>query len=202
MEQTSIASASWPAGLCACHQRLAPRGFTLSELLVVVGIVAILSTLAAPSFVPLIERFRVRQAAEALKSTLYFARSEAIKHGGNVFVQKFSSRDCSASGNGSWNCGWVVCHDVHGDGTCGDIASSSNTEVLQRFDTPANIQVCNTSSSGTIPFNRWGLINGTAPGFNLYPSGKSETAPAALYLSMSSAGRINVVHKEDTPCKK
>ena len=40
-------------------------GFTAIELLVVVAIVAILTALAAPSFTPLIERWRVRQARES-----------------------------------------------------------------------------------------------------------------------------------------
>jgi type IV fimbrial biogenesis protein FimT len=206
MEHASVVFAAWPVGLRACHQRLTPRGFTLVELLVVFGVVALLAAWAVPNFTPLIERLRVRQTAEALKSTLYLARSEAIKRGGNVFVQKFgsnASNRCSANGNGIWDCGWVVCHDANGDGSCGDITSSTNTEVLQRFDTPVNVQVCNTASSGSIAFNRWGLLaTAVAPGFNLFAKGKSETTPAALYLSMSTGGRINVTHKEDAPCKK
>ena len=49
-------------------------GFTAIELMVVVSIVAILAALAGPSFAPLIERWRVRDAAEGLTSTLYYAR--------------------------------------------------------------------------------------------------------------------------------
>ena len=62
------------------------RGFTAIELMVTIGIAAILAALAAPSFTGLMERWRVRQAAEGLQSTLYYARSEAIKRGGNVVM--------------------------------------------------------------------------------------------------------------------
>ena len=50
-------------------------GFTAIELMVVVSIIAILTALAAPSFTPLIENWRVREASEQLQSTLYYARS-------------------------------------------------------------------------------------------------------------------------------
>ena len=45
-------------------------GFTAIELMVVVSIVAVLAALAAPSFTPLIESWRVREATEQLQSTL------------------------------------------------------------------------------------------------------------------------------------
>ena len=66
------------------------QGFTAIELMVVVSIVAILAALAAPSFTPLIERWRVRSAIEHLTSTLYFARSEAIKRGGGITIDASS----------------------------------------------------------------------------------------------------------------
>lgn len=67
--------------LSAPTQSHPARGFTAIELLVTIAILAVLAALAAPSFTPSLERWRVMQATEQLKSTLYFARSEAIKQG-------------------------------------------------------------------------------------------------------------------------
>ena len=68
-----------------CHRN---GGFTAIELMVVIGILAVLAGLAGPSFTLMIESWRVRNATEALRSSLQIARSEAIKRGGMVAIQK------------------------------------------------------------------------------------------------------------------
>lgn len=86
--------------------------------MVVVAIMAILAALAGPSFAPLIERWRVRDAAETLTSSLYYARSEAIKRGGNVIIIKNpNSGTCTtATGDTQWGCGWRIFFDANGNG--------------------------------------------------------------------------------------
>lgn len=54
-------------------------GFTLVEVMVTVILIAILASLAAPSFQSTIARFRVRTAAESLMSGLQLARTEALR---------------------------------------------------------------------------------------------------------------------------
>ena len=55
------------------------RGFTLIELMVVIGVAAIGITLAVPSFRDIIERKAVGGAAEAAYEQLQRAKSQAIK---------------------------------------------------------------------------------------------------------------------------
>lgn len=176
----------------------AMRGFTTVELLVSVSILAVLAALAGPSFVPLIESWRVRQTTEQLKSTLHFARSEAIKHGGRVAIQKIpnNTNGCnSASGNRDWDCGWIVCRDDNGNGIC-----NTNEPVLQRIDSPAKVQVTRTGGGASIKLNRWGLVDGTWLGFSLVPLDKSTTHPGARGVCMSSGGRIRIIPPEAIPC--
>ena len=172
-------------------------GFTAIELMVVVAIVAILAALAGPSFTPLIESWRTRQAAEGLESSLYFARSEAIKRGGNVIIQKTPNNTdgCTlAPGVTDWGCGWSVCADDNANGTC------ETAEILQRFNMPSNTQVTRSAGAGTIQFNRWGLVAGAFLGFAIVPENKSITNPAARGICMSSGGRIRLIGKDDLPC--
>ena len=90
-------------------------GFTAIELLIVITILAVLTALAGPSFGPLIERWRTNQAVNNMTSTLYAARSEAIKRGGKVSVRKIANgtEGCTfASTNQEWSCGWVIFVDA------------------------------------------------------------------------------------------
>jgi type IV fimbrial biogenesis protein FimT len=174
------------------------RGFTIIELMVVVAIVATLAALAAPSFTPLMERWRVRQTVDGLQSALYFTRSEAIKRGGNVTIRKepTGTNGCTlASGAADWDCGWVVFVDTNNDGTL-----DAGEEVLQRYATSPRTQVTRSSTAADIRFDRWG--RSTAPfGFALVPEGKSTSNPAARGLCMSSGGRIRVTtDPADIPC--
>lgn len=62
--------------------RLAARGlggFTLVEMMVVLAIVAVSATLAAPAFSQMIANYRVRGAADGILGALSFARTEALR---------------------------------------------------------------------------------------------------------------------------
>jgi type IV fimbrial biogenesis protein FimT len=58
-----------------------PRGLTLLELMVALGIVAVLMTLALPSFGSIMARHRLKAAAENLSIDLAELRFEATKRG-------------------------------------------------------------------------------------------------------------------------
>jgi type IV fimbrial biogenesis protein FimT len=54
-------------------------GFTLTELIIVVAIAAILMTIAVPSFRTMSRNMTVRGAADELVANIQFARSEALR---------------------------------------------------------------------------------------------------------------------------
>lgn len=174
------------------------RGFTAIELMVVVSIVAVLAALAGPSFLLMIESWRVRDATESLRSTLMLARSEAIKRGGQVAIQKLpnNTNGCTtASRTRDWDCGWFICQDTNNNGTC-----NASEPVLQRIGTPGRVQVTRTGGGASIKLNRWGLVDGAWLGFSLVPLAKSSTHPGARGVCMSSGGRIRIILPEAIPC--
>lgn len=68
-------------------RRRTQAGFSLMEVMVVAVIVAIMAVLAVPSFSGMVQRQRVKNAADAVLSDLRWARSEAIKRGQEVTVK-------------------------------------------------------------------------------------------------------------------
>lgn len=162
--------------------------------MVVVSILAILAAIAAPSFTPIIERWQVRQATEELQSTLYYARSEALKRGGNITMQKISSTSGGCSGADNWNCGWFICVDSNANGC------TATEPVLQRNEVSGKVEITRSTSVASIRFNRWGLVDGNWPGFSIVPSGKTTADPAARGVCMSSGGRVRIIPPEEIPC--
>ena len=114
-----------------------PKGFTLTELIVTIAILAILVSIASPSFSRLIEDRRVASQATALRTALSLARSEALKRGTPVAV--------TANG-GNFSNGWCV----HINADC------TGVNMIRVDGAATRVQVTATASASTIVFNRRG----------------------------------------------
>src|SRR5438128_1717675 len=77
-------------------------GFTLIEMVITLTIVAILLSLAVPSFQQLILNQGIKAASFDLYSALEYARSEAIKRNANITLKAGAVTD------GAWTTGWRV----------------------------------------------------------------------------------------------
>jgi len=64
--------------------RISAKGFTLVELMVGLVVIAILMSLAVPSFRTWIQNSQIRNAAESVSSGLQRARAEAVSRNANV----------------------------------------------------------------------------------------------------------------------
>ena len=149
---------------------LKQHGFTLIELMVSVSILAVIAMIAAPSFTPLIERWRVRDAAEALHSTLYYARSEAIKRGGGITISAIDD---------DWANGWEV-HGIDADG---------DDELLQTSGASTSLAISEESDATELALDRWGTITPVTD-FLLTPANKDENAASATRVCIRVSGLI------------
>jgi prepilin-type N-terminal cleavage/methylation domain-containing protein len=98
------------------------RGFTLTELMVVVAIIAIVAAAVVPSFSRTLQKNRQREAAMLIVEAVFAARSRAAKTGrchrvrvmpnasgmaggtgGAVALDESCANSCSAARGGQWN---------------------------------------------------------------------------------------------------
>ncbi len=112
-------------------------GFTITELMIVVLIVAILAMLAVPSMRDMIRNQRVRTASYDVFSGLVLARSEAIKRNLSITL---------TPNGGDWTGGWV--------------ATDANGQIVARQDA---FSVITVAGPGTpVTFSGVGRANAIA----------------------------------------
>ena len=112
------------------------RGFTLIELLVVMAVVAIMVRYAYPSWQKLIRGSRLSGQSTSLLTSLYQARSEAIRRVQYVTVCPSSYGNGGAlacTANSTWANGWIV------------FVPSSANQSLANANNPAG-----TDTAGTL----------------------------------------------------
>ena len=119
-----------------CNQtHVAPRqlGFTIIELLVVITIMSLMFSMAAPAFSSLVQRYQVRGEVDQFISLLAVARQTAISKGVVVTVcPKHSSEKDRCGSRNAWHLGTLVFEDLNGnrlmDGTDALIAGTAPLE--------------------------------------------------------------------------
>jgi type IV fimbrial biogenesis protein FimT len=89
-------------------------GFTVTELMVVTAIVAILLSIGVPSFRYITNSYRMSAEVNGLLGDMMYARSEAVREGQTVTVCVSSNR-VACTGGANWASGWIVFSDPNGN---------------------------------------------------------------------------------------
>jgi type IV fimbrial biogenesis protein FimT len=135
-------------------------GFTLTELMVVSAIVAILLAIGVPSYKYITTSYRMSSEVNNLLGDLMFARGEALKEGQYVTVCVSSTgTGCTAGG---WQNGWIVFSNPT------QAANPAVGSILRKqapfSGNPADTFVANTGITA-ISYNREGFAWTLAAGF-------------------------------------
>lgn len=90
-------------------------GFTLVELLVTLGVIAMVLAYAIPSFARSLAASRVAEATSTLYGAVVRTRSEALKrHSRIVMCSSIDGLTCAAGSR--WDVGWVIFEDEDANG--------------------------------------------------------------------------------------
>ncbi|HEY4541471.1 MAG TPA: GspH/FimT family pseudopilin [Noviherbaspirillum sp.] len=108
--------------------RLAP-GFTLTELMAVVAIAAILLGLAVPGMRSLVQSQQITTAANDLLTAINLTRSEAIQRGRRV--------DLVPADGSHWNSGWLIFVDDNNN----QVADKGERIIHTRDALPADLTI-------------------------------------------------------------
>lgn len=141
-------------------------GFTLTEMMIAVAIMAILLAAGMPSFQTFIQNAQIRTTAESMQSGLHLARSEALRRNAHVTL-------------------WLV------NGLTATCArSNTGTSWVVSIDNPASL--CNTASSDTVAprliQSRAGSESGT--GINVAATTSAVTPAASSCITFNGFGRV------------
>ena len=133
-------------------------GYTLAELLITVGIAAILLATATPSLKEIYFNNTSLSYANDLRVALYRAQNEAVRRNRKVTVQAISSS------NQYWQGGWNIYLDTNNDNTI-----DSSEEVISTYAPSSGNQTLkskNASFGSAISFDAFGLPLGSAGSTN------------------------------------
>jgi len=177
----------------AAGRRSAQRGVTLIEVMVVLGIAAILLAFAVPSFQEFVARNRLDGAAQELLTSLQFARSEATRRGAQVTL-----RLDGTAGSKDWGSGWTMFVDANGNG-----ALDTGEEVIrQGMALTAPLTLISSAALDTfIAFNRDGRLTNAGGGYFVLCQGGSLTQsgqPRSRAVLVNGAGRVRMAARNSS----
>jgi len=120
------------------------NGFTTLELMVTIGIIAILTAIAVPSYIKWLPGYRLRSATNDVYSAMQLARLRAVKENGRVGVS-------FTNGNGKSG-KFRVFFDKNNSG----IYESNKDNIIKYGEMPGSVRI--SAPMGQSMFNGRGLV--------------------------------------------
>ncbi|MES2015145.1 MAG: GspH/FimT family pseudopilin [Pseudomonadota bacterium] len=172
------------------------RGFTVTELLVVLAIGAVLAGVAAPAFRSTLVNYRIEAASSALLDSLLLAREEARNSASPVSV--CTSNDGATCTDSPWRDGHIVFRDAGTAGAvdAGDTVLNRTVAASAGISTSAKLQQSGADfTRGYLQFGADGKLDvRTALVFATCQSGHKPLLTAVQYNGATSSS------KGATPC--
>ena len=174
----------------------AQRGFTATELIIVIAIVAVLAAIASPSLVRIMQTNRIATEATQFVGDLQYARSEAIRQGGNVTLCP-STTGSSCTGGLAWQSGWIMFSDPNAN------RALDSGEMLIRHQpgwAGTDTMTASADELGTLSFSRDGFLIGLPASGRFVLTTTPEDATLTRCVLVNVTGRQQVVPVNGGTC--
>lgn len=171
------------------------KGFTLFELMMGIGVMAILAAIAVPSFQEFGRNSRVNVASGDLTTALNSARAEAIRRSMPVTVcPTINFSTCSAA-VANWPRGWMSFTDA-----TGAFAQRDGTDqILQIWEGPGVVDTSWLASHNNVRFLPTGLVTPTVNKWFIIESA-SCAAGSAQRAMRTTVNGIGAIRTERVAC--
>jgi type IV fimbrial biogenesis protein FimT len=155
------------------------RGFTLIEILTVLGIVTIMAAFAVPSMSDFVRNSNIRGASQELRAGLIRGRSEAINRNTEVRVVPVG---------GEWRNGWVI--------------ETTTGTAIEAASAPLKAVTVTPSPAPTVVYGIDGRVRSGAQSIVLSLAGADRIQPRCLTLKASgvASAKVDTDHDPSNGC--
>ena len=193
-------------------KRSGQHGLSLVEILITIAVLSILSAMAAPAVQTLIQNNHVRTITDEFSSSLYQARSEAVKRNNRVTMcaSNAAQTNCDSSAR-DFSGGWIIFTDYDRDqqvdpigtlfDTTGDGVKNMPEQVLHVSGIPSgNVEiVANVNSrKRVLTYRSNGLLDGNSLFSYLIRDTGTSKQLSRIYISLT--GRIRQCIGDSAKC--
>ncbi len=166
------------------------RGFTLIELLIVMTMVAVMMTLAAPGLRQLLANQRLSAAASDLQTATMQARSTALKNNQRVVVQP------TAGSGGNWADGYRLFTDVDQNSIFDPstiVGGVTETLILTQEALPAGVTISKvTGTNNFFAYDGSGFLASIGGSSNSTWLIESTGTTRKKYMTLERSGRARI----------
>lgn len=175
--------------------------YTFVEVMMVLILIGILSSIAIPAFRNLIITSKISAATSALHNALLYTRFEAIKRGRSVTICRSSNPDSSVPNCAAgaiipemhlgWAEGWIIFVDVDQD------LKFNGKDILVRvqsklFNKPGDGSMFSSPHRNQLTFNSTGQIFASYMRFTISRPNDDPDETHVKYLCLASGGRARI----------
>lgn len=161
-------------------------GFSLIELIIILGMISVVSAIAFPSFMKWLPNYRLKAAVRDLYSNMQKAKTVAVKTNQNVLIEFFVGVYAPEGNVGSYR--------VFVDKSAPSGAYDGGDDILAQINMPKNVSLYFNNFTG----NTAGYTSKSLPWNNNWGSVEFRNSNSRYYkASLSSAGIIKIKTSND-----